>query len=162
MPFPFTPTPIPAQPTPTHVRTHKQVDTFGLCSFEDPVAALQEMERVAKDDGQILLLEHGRSHYDWLNSILDKNSHRHTARWGCIWNRDIEALVRSAGLEVVSLSRWHFGTTYVIVAAPGQRKGDSRRALEEAAAAKGWVARWLGGWLPGGGSGAGGAGAGSV
>lgn len=56
------------------------VDTFGLCSFEDPQAALREMERVCQDQGQILLLEHGRSHYDWLNGILDKNAHRHTAR----------------------------------------------------------------------------------
>lgn len=94
---------------------------------------------MARDDGQILLLEHGRSHYAWLNAILDKNSHRHTARWGCIWNRDIEAMVRGAGLEIKSLSRWHFGTTYVIVAAPGQR---AHEAAEAAARARGWF-----GWL---------------
>ena len=99
------------------------VDTFGLCSFEDPVKALQEMERVCKDEGQTLLLEHGRSHYDWLNKILDKNAHRHTARWGCEWNRDIEAIVKEAGLEVVAKSRWHFGTTYMITAKPGLRVG---------------------------------------
>lgn len=104
---------------------------------------------MAKDDGQILLLEHGRSHYDWLNAILDKNSHRHTARWGCIWNRDIEQLVLDAGLEVRSISRWHFGTTYVIVAGPKERAGDARQLLREAAAAKGWLGR-LGGWLRGG------------
>lgn len=37
------------------------VDTFGLCSFDDPVAVLKEMQRVCKPDGKILLLEHGRS-----------------------------------------------------------------------------------------------------
>ncbi|EWM25919.1 GDP-L-fucose synthetase [Nannochloropsis gaditana] len=102
-------------------------DTFGLCSFEDPKVALQEMERVCKDDGQILLLEHGRSTYDWLNEILDKNSHRHTARWGCVWNRDIESLCHDAGLEVTSISRWHFGTTYMIHAKPGRREADRRK-----------------------------------
>lgn len=101
------------------------------------------MERVTKDDGRILLLEHGRSHYDWLNAILDKNSHRHTARWGCIWNRDIEQLVRDAGLEIVDLQRWHFGTTYVFQLKPKMRAGDARLAQE---GAKGWLGGWLGGW----------------
>jgi SAM-dependent methyltransferase len=133
-----------------------QVDTFGLCSFEDPAAALQEMERVTKDGGEILLIEHGRGHYDWLNNILDRNSHRHTARWGCIWNRDIEGIVREAGLEVKSMSRWHFGTTYVIVAAPGRRLGDARREQrlreeeeQRRRAAEGTLGRWWGAWWRG-------------
>lgn len=37
------------------------VDTFGLCSFDNPVAVLKELQRVCKPDGKILLLEHGRS-----------------------------------------------------------------------------------------------------
>lgn len=37
------------------------VDTFGLCSFDDPIAVLRELQRVCKPDGKILLLEHGRS-----------------------------------------------------------------------------------------------------
>lgn len=35
------------------------VDTFGLCSFDDPVAAVREMARVCRPDGSILLIEHG-------------------------------------------------------------------------------------------------------
>ena len=37
------------------------VDTFGLCSFDDPVAVLKELQRICKPNGKILLLEHGRS-----------------------------------------------------------------------------------------------------
>lgn len=44
----------------------------------------------------------------------------HFRKWGCWWNRDIERIVRQAGLEVESLSRWHFGTTYLCVARPPQ------------------------------------------
>lgn len=51
------------------------VDTFGLCSFDDPVAVLKEMDRVCKPDGKILLLEHGRSKtWNWITNYLDKNA----------------------------------------------------------------------------------------
>jgi methyltransferase OMS1, mitochondrial len=94
------------------------VDTFGLCSYEDPIAVLKEMSRVCKQDGRILLIEHGKGKYTWINNILDKGAQRHAHNWGCIWNKDIESLVSQAGLRVVSTSRWHFGTTYVIEAKP--------------------------------------------
>ena len=63
-----------------------------------------------------MLLEHGRARYDWLNAILDRDADKHKSRWACNWNLDIDGIVREAGLEVVSEQRWHFGTTYVIVA----------------------------------------------
>lgn len=91
-----------------------------------PVTALREMERVCRENGKILLLEHGKSHYDWLNNILDKNLHKHVERWGCIWNRDIEKLVKEAGLEIESISRFHFGTTYAITARPKGRHASAK------------------------------------
>ena len=51
------------------------VDTFGLCSFDDPVAVLKQMQRVCKPDGKILLLEHGRSNsYQGLSNYLDRHA----------------------------------------------------------------------------------------
>ncbi|KAK9909128.1 hypothetical protein WJX75_007574 [Coccomyxa subellipsoidea] len=94
------------------------VDTFGLCSHGNPVHVLKEMGRVCKPDGKILLLEHGKANPNWLNKILDDGAHKHLMKWGCQWNKDIESIVKEAGLEIESLSRWHFGTTYVIVARP--------------------------------------------
>ena len=32
------------------------VDTFGLCSFDDPVKVLVEMQRVCRKDGGVILL----------------------------------------------------------------------------------------------------------
>jgi methyltransferase OMS1 len=91
------------------------VDTFGLCSFENESKALDEMKRVCKPGGKILLLEHGRSHYQWLNDILDENEERHASQWGCVWNKDISKLVADAGLALESNWRFHFGTSYFIV-----------------------------------------------
>lgn len=96
------------------------VDTFGLCSYEDPVAALREMARVCKrgdERGRILLIEHGRSEsHAWLTNILDKHASPHAAKWGCYWNRDIVGIVKEAGLTIVQRHEFHFGTTQLIVA----------------------------------------------
>ena len=91
------------------------VDTFGLCSHHDPIKALKEMARVVKPFGKILLLEHGRSDYEWLNNALDKTALSHAEKWGCWWNRDILSLLKEAGLEPVQVTRAHFGTTYQII-----------------------------------------------
>jgi methyltransferase OMS1 len=92
------------------------VDTFGLCSFEDPVATLHEMRRVCRVGGRVLLLEHGRSSWGAVNYLLDRSSTGHAARWGCFWNRDIQRIVAAVpGFQVVEQQRHHLGTTSVYV-----------------------------------------------
>mmetsp|Transcript_10960 Transcript_10960/g.21806 ORF Transcript_10960/g.21806 Transcript_10960/m.21806 type:complete len:277 (+) Transcript_10960:110-940(+) len=91
------------------------VDTFGLCSFSDPVKALREMQRVCRRDGRILLLEHGRTNnFAWLDKMLDDGRDQHVEKWGCEWNRDIDEIVRSSNLDVEWSAKWHFGTTTVV------------------------------------------------
>lgn len=96
------------------------VDTFGLCSISDPVAALKEMQRVCKPNGQILLLEHGSSSWKYFQQKLDKGAINHAAKWGCWWNRDILAILQQSQIKVEKLHRTHFGTTYYIVATPSE------------------------------------------
>ena len=90
------------------------LDSFGVCSFEQPQAALQEMKRVCRPGGSILLLEHGVSDWSLLAWWQQHRLNRHVVRWGCYWNRDILAEVKQAGLDVVEQRRLHFGTTYYI------------------------------------------------
>ncbi|ODV97283.1 hypothetical protein PACTADRAFT_32756 [Pachysolen tannophilus NRRL Y-2460] len=92
------------------------IETFGLCSHEDPVLALQNMSKLLKPGGRIILLEHGRGTYDFINNILDNRAHKHSETWGCRWNLDIGELVDRSGLEIISEKRLHFGTTWCIVA----------------------------------------------
>lgn len=100
------------------------VDTFGLCSCGDPEEALISLAKACKptEESRILLLEHGRSHYDWLNRILDSNVDKHVMRWGCWWNRDLMGLFErekvKQHIEIVKVYRWHLGTTCYIVAKP--------------------------------------------
>ena len=97
------------------------VDTFGLCSYDDPVAVLKEMRRVCKKDGKILLLEHGRSKtWNFITRYLDNNAERHAKNWGCVWNRDLDKIIEDSGLELDTLHTWHFGTTYYVVCRPSK------------------------------------------
>eukprot|EP00548_Thalassiothrix_antarctica_P001618 CAMPEP_0194134036 /NCGR_PEP_ID=MMETSP0152-20130528/4109_1 /TAXON_ID=1049557 /ORGANISM="Thalassiothrix antarctica, Strain L6-D1" /LENGTH=273 /DNA_ID=CAMNT_0038829561 /DNA_START=40 /DNA_END=858 /DNA_ORIENTATION=- len=99
------------------------VDTFGLCSFDDPVVVLAEMARVCKPDGKILLLEHGRSStWGSITKYLDKHAERHAKNWGCVWNRDLDAILKKAPLKLNTVDTWHFGTTYYVVCSPDQQK----------------------------------------
>ena len=48
------------------------VDTFGLCSVPDPVAALRTMAALLAPGGSIILIEHGRTNrWGWLDAQLD-------------------------------------------------------------------------------------------
>ncbi|KAL4736555.1 methyltransferase domain-containing protein [Aspergillus similis] len=95
------------------------VQTMGLCSMPDPAGALRHLGTITEPQhGRILLLEHGRSHYDWLNRVLDNLAPAHADRHGCWWNRDIGQIVRDSGLEVVEEERYHFGTTWRFVLRP--------------------------------------------
>ncbi|KAM3514336.1 hypothetical protein MY11210_002011 [Beauveria gryllotalpidicola] len=87
------------------------IQTFGLCSVADPVAVLANLASAVKPGtGRIVLLEHGRGFFGLVNGLLDRNAGRHFAKYGCWWNRDIEALVEEAarttpGLTIVKVER---------------------------------------------------------
>ena len=96
------------------------VDTFGLCSFRDPLAVLAEMSRVCKPDGQVLLLEHGKSHYSWLAKYQDRKAEEHAKNWGCWFNKDIQDIVQKSGLKVLQSSIHQFGTAFFFVTSPNK------------------------------------------
>ncbi|RAK78805.1 class I SAM-dependent methyltransferase [Aspergillus fijiensis CBS 313.89] len=101
------------------------VQTMGLCSLPDPVGTLKHLGTlVDPQKGEILLLEHGRSHYAWLNRVLDNLAPAHADRHGCWWNRDIGQIVRESGLEIVEEKRWHFGTTWKYVLRPARKAAE--------------------------------------
>ncbi|CAB4253810.1 similar to Saccharomyces cerevisiae YDR316W OMS1 Protein integral to the mitochondrial membrane [Maudiozyma barnettii] len=103
------------------------IETFGLCSHEDPVSALNNFANLLKPEGRIVLLEHGRGDYDIINKILDKRAKRRLDTWGCRWNLDIGEILDDSGLEIVDEKTYHLGTTWCIVA---KKKGDIKRKDE--------------------------------
>ena len=98
------------------------VQTMGICSTPDPERLLRNLgNKTNQDGGRILLLEHGRSHYKWLNDVLDKIAPAHANRHGCWFNKDIGKIVERSGLEVVAAKRYHFGTLWWFELTPPKR-----------------------------------------
>lgn len=98
------------------------IQSFGLCSVSDPSAYLDHLSTFCRGPtGRIILLEHGRSKYAWINRLLDATVVGHAERWGCFYNRDIESIVEGCNaVEVVAKQRWHLGTTYCYTLRPKQ------------------------------------------
>jgi len=88
------------------------VVTYTLCTIVDTAAALSEMRRVLKPDGELLFSEHGRAPDGAVASLQD----RVTPYWkkfagGCELNRDIPALLRAAQFELVELETMYVPRT---------------------------------------------------
>lgn len=108
-PLPLPPSPQPPPPYDTIVQT------MGLCSMPQPSLLLRHLGTLLKPgSGRILLLEHGRSHYIWVNWVLDRTAGQHAIKHGCWWNRDIGRIVEESGLVVAKVERKHLGTTWVL------------------------------------------------
>lgn len=111
----------------TNIKYDTIIEAFGICSHEDPVKALKNFSTLLKPGGRIVLLEHGRGEYDFINNILDGRAEKRLETWGCRWNLDIGEILDDSGLEITEEKRTHLGTTWCIVA---KRKDDSKKKEE--------------------------------
>lgn len=99
------------------------VQTMGSCSTPVPAATLAYLGGLADPrDGRLLLLEHGRSHYEWINWILDKAAAGHADKHGCWFNRDVGKVLEESGLVMEKVERSRFGTLWYVEARPGVRR----------------------------------------
>ena len=150
----------PMPPAPNGGKYTTIIQTMGLCSTPSPHALLTNLAAhldLSDPDARILLLEHGRSDYAWLNNILDNAAQKHAEIHGCWFNRDIGVLVEAAakesGLEIVKERRRHLGTTWVFelkpaarakaVEAAGKKSSSDGDGVGEERPAAGWRG-WLG------------------
>ena len=80
------------------------VSTWSLCTIRDVAAALTEIRRVVKPDGQLLFVEHGLAP----ESSVQVWQNRLTPLWkrlagGCHLNRSISSLIENAGFHIAQM-----------------------------------------------------------
>jgi ubiquinone/menaquinone biosynthesis C-methylase UbiE len=95
------------------------VSSLSACTFPNPARSFQEMARVCRLDGKILLLEHGRSDQEWLGRWQDRHADQFAKRLCCHWNREPLRVIRDAGLKIIQGRRNFFGIFHRIEAEPG-------------------------------------------
>jgi ubiquinone/menaquinone biosynthesis C-methylase UbiE len=96
------------------------ISTLSSCTFIDPAMAFQEMSRVCRSDGRILLLEHGRSSWRPIGWYQDRRAEKHASQFGCQWNRHPIQIAQNAGLQLEETRTYFFGVFAVIEARPAR------------------------------------------
>jgi ubiquinone/menaquinone biosynthesis C-methylase UbiE len=85
-------------------RFDSALSTMTLCTIPDVRGALQELRRVLKPGGSFHFAEHGHSPNDNVARTQDRfNGFQKRWAGGCHLNRDIAALITSAGFDIEHL-----------------------------------------------------------
>ena len=94
------------------------VSALSTCTFPDPVAALDEMARVCRPGGRVLLLEHGRSSVGPVARFQEWRAEAHYRKHACRWTQEPLAAVSQSSLSVTHSRTAWLGVLTAIEATP--------------------------------------------
>ncbi|MFT4413700.1 class I SAM-dependent methyltransferase [Fredinandcohnia humi] len=94
------------------------ISTLSLCSYPHPEKVLQKLSSWCKEDGQVLLYEHGISSNPIFAWLQHKTDAFFLKKQGCHMNRDILGLVQSAPLSIVRNESYMLNAVHLIWAKP--------------------------------------------
>lgn len=90
------------------------VSTLSLCGYEDPVKALNKINRWAKPGGRVYLLEHGMSTNRFLGAIQHLINPAARRISGCHYNRDMIQIANASELNILKTERYWNGIVHLI------------------------------------------------
>ena len=94
------------------------ISALATCSYLNPIAALREMRRVCNPEGQLLLLEHGRSSWGLIGRFQDRAVVGSIQHGGCRLNQEPQQIIQAAGLKITAARRSLIGIFHVIQVSP--------------------------------------------
>lgn len=87
------------------------VDTFSMCVYDNPLKVLNEMKRIVKPNGKILLIENSVSTNSGLRNIQNLLEPIITPMSkGCKWNINIPEIINTVGLIELERKDFQLGT----------------------------------------------------
>ncbi len=93
--------------------------TFVFCSVPDPVAGLEEVRRIVRDDGEVRLLEHVRARNRLAGWIMDRLNPIAVRLAGANINRDTVSNVARAGIRIEGVETMGLGIVRLIRGSKG-------------------------------------------
>lgn len=97
------------------------VSTLTFCGYRDPITLLNKFNKWVKDDGQILLMEHGISSISLIGSIQNVVDPLFKRVVGCHVNRDINQILQQSGIMVIKVEKHFLDVISLIWAKPNKK-----------------------------------------
>ncbi|MBB2478874.1 class I SAM-dependent methyltransferase [Bacillus sp. APMAM] len=94
------------------------VSTLSLCSYPEPILTLNRFNSWCREDGIILLMEHGLSSNPILSATQKIIDPLYTKISGCHCNRNINKIMEKSNLQVDQIERYWSDIIYLVQARP--------------------------------------------
>lgn len=97
------------------------ISTLSLCGYENPTKVLNSFNKWCRPDGNILLLEHGKSSNKMIGSIQTMLNPIHRKIAGCHLNRDMLHVIEQSNIHIGRMEHYLTGMVHLVWAKPNKQ-----------------------------------------